>query len=63
LRGSSFGIAGDLQASSRGNSRSPTDETVVDIGFRVVQVPEPVSMAFLALGGIGMLVRRRGLGR
>jgi formylglycine-generating enzyme required for sulfatase activity len=28
-------------------------------GFRVVQVPEPATMALLALGGIGMLVRRK----
>jgi len=34
-----------------------------DFGFRVSQVPEPASMAVLALGGIGMLVRRRGLRR
>jgi formylglycine-generating enzyme required for sulfatase activity len=29
-------------------------------GFRVAEVPEPVTMAILALGGFGMLTRRRG---
>jgi formylglycine-generating enzyme required for sulfatase activity len=41
---------------------SPTYESRY-IGFRVSEVPEPVSMALLALGGIGVLVRRRGVGR
>ena len=32
-------------------------------GFRVVQVPEPGTMAVLALGAVGLLKRRRNLGR
>ena len=40
----------------------PTSEQPY-IGFRVSEVPEPTSLAILALGGIGVLVRRRGLGR
>ena len=31
----------------------------IDIGFRVSEVPEPATMSLLALGGLGMLLRRR----
>jgi formylglycine-generating enzyme required for sulfatase activity len=33
------------------------------IGFRVAQVPGPSSVALLAIGGLGALRRRRGVGR
>jgi formylglycine-generating enzyme len=35
------------------------DNSFVDLGFRVVLLPEPGSLALLGLGGIGLLVRRR----
>ncbi|MCY2927888.1 MAG: SUMF1/EgtB/PvdO family nonheme iron enzyme [Planctomycetota bacterium] len=62
LRGGSFYYdVNNLLASDR-NGGIPTDE-YSNVGFRVSQVPEPASMALLAIGGIGMLVRRRGLRR
>jgi formylglycine-generating enzyme required for sulfatase activity len=63
LRGGSFsGGVSYLRASNRGIRCYPTDE-ISFIGFRVSEVPEPASMAVLALGSIGMLLRRRGLRR
>jgi len=63
LRGGSFiDNGGSLHASVRVDSFDPAIEGYT-VGFRVSEVPEPGSMAVLALGGIGMVVRRRGLGR
>ena len=64
LRGGSFidGDIGTLHASDRNSGLSPSVE-FIGIGFRVVEVPEPTSLAILAFGGIGMLIRRSGLGR
>lgn len=64
LRGGSFNdIDSSLHASYRiGVNRTPTYESR-SFGFRVSEVPEPTSLALLAFGGIGTLVRRRGLGR
>ena len=59
LRGGSFSNLGlgALHASSR-YSGFPSYESG-SIGFRVSEVPEPATMAILALGGIGMLRRRK----
>jgi formylglycine-generating enzyme required for sulfatase activity len=65
LRGGSFiGYGIDLHALARYDGY-PTfeDDEVLGLGFRVSEVPEPASMAVLALGSIGMLFRRRGLKR
>lgn len=59
VRGGSFASAGtELQADSR-RSNIPTQESA-GLGFRVVQVPGPSSVALLAIGGLGALRRRRG---
>jgi len=52
----------DLQASYRSFDADPTFE-VSTLGFRVVQVPEPTTMAIMALGAIAILLRQRELGR
>jgi formylglycine-generating enzyme required for sulfatase activity len=65
LRGGSFvyyffyGPGYDLIAWAGGESY-PAHEFST-FGFRVSRVPEPASMAILALGGLSMLVRRRGV--
>ncbi|HSW44053.1 MAG TPA: SUMF1/EgtB/PvdO family nonheme iron enzyme [Phycisphaerae bacterium] len=62
LRGGAFDDNDDyLHASFRGYGY-PSFEGY-GVGFRVSEVPEPTSMAILALGGLGMLFRRRGQGR
>jgi len=69
LRGGSFGGYGRGDSYLRASSRDYSDAVGYPsyehdyLGFRVVQVPEPTTLAVLALGGVGMLARRRGLGR
>jgi formylglycine-generating enzyme required for sulfatase activity len=61
LRGGSFSYDYNLRADAS-YENNPTHEDF-EIGFRVSQVPEPASIAILALGFTGMLARRRGAGR
>ncbi len=50
-----------MQASFRDGDR-PTDEAD-SFGFRVAYVPEPATLALLAFGGVGVLIRRKGVER
>jgi len=59
IRGGSFdNTSGSLRSTYRGAVTLPTYE-IDNLGFRVALVPEPATLSLLALGGIGMLLRRR----
>lgn len=62
LRGGSFSNNDIYLHASNREGYFPTNEDSF-LGFRVASVPEPTSLALLAFGGIGMLVRRRGSGK
>jgi sulfatase modifying factor 1 len=56
--GSFFSDVSDLRAGSR-NVNDPWSDDL-GVGFRVCQVPGPGSVLLLAIGGLGVLRRRRG---
>jgi len=59
LRGGSYGCDRSyLRAANRSGYSEPPIEAGT-LGFRVSEVPEPATMSLLALGGLGMLLRRR----
>jgi sulfatase modifying factor 1 len=63
IRGGAWNDDYSLLFAAMRYSYLPTHETSI-VGFRVSEVsviPEPVSMTILALGGVGMVLRRRGL--
>jgi sulfatase modifying factor 1 len=55
IRGGSFGTFGLMQRTDRFSAVSTVESS--DLGFRVVQVPEPSSIALLLVGALGMLLR------
>lgn len=61
-RGGAYSHTEDYMIASYRYSTDPS-RGYTNAGFRVVQVPEPATMGLLALGGLGMLIRRRGLRR
>jgi formylglycine-generating enzyme len=55
-RGGSFMDQYNIHASWRGGTSPPNEYGYV--GFRIAEVPEPVSLLFLALGGLAMMLTK-----
>jgi len=55
------GLSGDLEILVQAPSNSPWNGTAraPTSGFQIVEVPEPATMALMALGGLGLLLKRR----
>lgn len=63
VRGGSFVDEDDIGPRADFRGGDPADQHLAFGGFRVSQIPAPGSVAMLAIGGLGALRRRRGLGR
>ena len=59
LRGGSFGDGAETLCSNWRGYDLPTTEDGYT-GFRIVEIPEPTTLAILALGGLAVIRRRRG---